>query len=190
MFETYVELVVAHPLASAFVQFALLGTLGEALSGMLRARARRWPFGAAKTLLKALGWGLLGIYVKYMFTTATAGVEAMAAHGYLPTGLASRDGGWLLANAFAVSVVLNVLLGPSLMILHRLGDIAIDRWLDGRSPGFAGLDRSLRTLLWLWIPLHTVTFCMPRDLRIGVAALLSLVLGVVMGVCSRPAPAR
>ena len=29
MYESYVELVVAHPLWSAFVQFALLGTLGE-----------------------------------------------------------------------------------------------------------------------------------------------------------------
>ncbi|MBM4060149.1 MAG: hypothetical protein FJ265_03495 [Planctomycetes bacterium] len=190
MFEAYVELSVAHPLWLAFVQFLLLGTLGEALSRMLRARSGRWPFRGRRLLLKALGWGLLGVYVKCMFTTAVAGVDAMVAQGYLPAAVASREGGWLVVNALAVSVVLNVLVGPSLMILHRLADHTIDRWLGGRSPGFAGLGASLATLLWLWIPLHTFTFCMPRDLRIGIAALWSLVLGVVMGACTRKAGER
>jgi hypothetical protein len=187
MFQSYVELSAAHPLLMAFVQFALLGTAGEVLARRLRGGGG-FPFSAGKTLCKVLGWGLLGIYIKYMFTAATAAVEAMTSHGYLPAALGSREGLALVGNALLLSVVLNVMFGPSMMILHRLADNAIDKALDGRSAGWEGLDKSLATLLWIWIPLHTVTFCMPRDVRIGIAALLSLVLGLVMGAFARRGP--
>lgn len=189
MYPSYVALTVNHPLLMAFVQFALLGTAGEVLSRRMRDPQAGFPFTGAKTLLKVLGWGLLGIYIKFMFTCATAGVGEMTSHGYLPAFLGSREGWRLVTNALTISVVLNVFLGPSMMILHRVMDNAMDRWLDGRHPGWEGMDRSLRTLLWLWIPLHTVTFCMPRDVRIGIAALLSMVLGLVMGAFARKAAA-
>lgn len=186
MFETYLQLSADHALALAFVQFAILGTLGEVLSLSIRQGRARFPFTPAKALLKILGWGLLGVYIKYMFSTAGAGLEAMVAHGYLPAFVGNREGTWnLLVNALALSTVLNVFLGPSMMILHRVMDNAMDRLLDGRDPGWQGLDRSIRTLIWLWIPLHTFTFTQARDVRIGIAAVLSLVLGVVMGAFGR-----
>jgi hypothetical protein len=186
MLHTYLELTAAHPLLAAFVQFALLGTLGEVLSRMLRARRRGFPFGPLRTLLKVCGWGLLGIYIKFMFTVAVAGLEAVAGHGYPPAALAAREGAGLWSNALALSVVLNVMLGPSMMSLHRLLDNAIDRALDGRSAGWQGLAGSIGTLVWIWIPLHTITFCTPSEVRIGIAAVLSLVLGLVMGAFARP----
>lgn len=185
MLQTYIELSIAHPLLAAGLQFALLGTLGEGLSRALRARRWTWPFGLAKTLAKLFGWGLLGIYIKFMFTLATAGVEAMVSHGFLPAAAGSREGLALVLNAFTLSVVLNVFCGPSMILLHRLMDNAMDRGLDRRPAGWEGLASSLATLLWLWVPLHTITFCLPRDVRIGVAALLSLVLGVVLGALAR-----
>lgn len=189
MWQAYLRVSTEHAFAAAFVQFLLLGTLGEVLSTMLRTGQRRYPFSFAKTALKALGWGLLGIYIKVIFASATAGVANLATHGYLPKSvLAPRGVGEVVLAAFVVSVLLNVALGPSMMILHRLTDNAIDRLLEGRSPGYAGLDRSLKTLLWLWIPLHTFTFTQARELRIGIAALLSLVLGLVLGWFNRPAP--
>ena len=190
MWQTYLKVTSEHAFAAAFLQFLLLGTLGEVLSTMLREGQRRYPFSTAKTALKAVGWGLLGLYIKVMFLTATAGVTSLVAHGYLPKSvLAPKTTGEVVLAAFVVSVLLNVLLGPSMMIVHRLTDNAIDRILDGQSHGFSGLGRSLETLLWLWIPLHTFTFTQARELRIGIAAVLSLLLGLVLGWFNRQATA-
>jgi len=187
MWDTYVNLTVAHPLPMAFVQFVLLGTLGEVASMMLRTGQRRYPFSARKTALKALTWGLLGLYIKLMFLTATAGVTAMAGHDLLPRELAAPASfGARLAAAFAAATLMNVMFGPSMMLLHRLADNGIDRLLGERPIGWAGLDKSMATLIWLWIPLQTFNFMQPQELRMGIAAFFSLLLGVIMGFFSRP----
>jgi hypothetical protein len=80
---------------------------------------------------------------------------------------------------------MNLMLGPSMVILHRLIDNAIDRTLRQPPLGWVGLAKGLQTLLWLWIPLHTLTFLQPAEVRIGMAAALSLVLGVVLGLAAK-----
>jgi len=185
MWQAYLDANIHHAFLAAFVQFMVLGTLGEIISLMVRTRRAALPFGPTKLALKALGWGLLGVYIKVMFAVATAGVDALVAHGDLPAAFGEARS---LANAFAVSTVLNLLIGPSMVLLHRLIDNGIDRAL-GVPPSWAGLRRSLETLVWMWIPLHTFTFTQARELRIGIAALLSLLLGLVLGaLAGRPAP--
>ena len=186
MWQAYLDANTHHAFLAAFAQFLVLGTLGEAVSLMVRARRWHAPFGPAKLALKALGWGLLGVYIKVMFLVATAGVEALVAHGDLPAAFGESGS---LASAFATSTVLNLLIGPSMILLHRLIDNAIDRLLGHGPATWDGLRRSLLTLVWLWIPLHTFTFTQARELRIGIADLLSLLLGLVLGaLAGRPAP--
>lgn len=182
MWESYVRLVSEHAFLAAFVQFLVLGTLGEVVSAIIRSGTRRYPFSPAKTALKALAWGALGLYIKVMFLVGAAGVARLVADGYLPpvVGDAGSTGG-LLLGGLAMSTLVNVMLGPSMMLLHRLTDNAIDRALGGQPLGWAGIGEALLTLLWLWIPLHTFTFTQPPALRVGIAAALSLLLGVVMG---------
>lgn len=182
MWAAYLLLVTEHPLAMAFAQFALFGTAGEVLSAKIRQRGAGFSLGIPKLALKALGWGLLGIYIKAMFVTAAAGVHALVLYGALPTETAEPG----LPAAVATSVLLNVMLGPSMVLLHRGLDNAIDRLLGHRPLGWAGIGKGLATLAWLWIPLHTLTFLQPKEVRIGVAALLSMVLGVVLGWSARP----
>lgn len=67
-----------------------------------------------------------------------------------------------------------------MMFFHRLEDNFILR----RS-GFAGLTKAWWTLLWFWIPAHTLTFSLPRDYQIGLAALWSIVLGLIMGLTKK-----
>ncbi|TNF37452.1 MAG: hypothetical protein EP329_03145 [Deltaproteobacteria bacterium] len=188
MWQAYLDANLHHAYLAAFVQFLVLGTVGEAVSIMVRARRPHMPFSPAKLALKALGWGVLGVYIKVMFLVATAGVGALVSHGDLPAAFGEARS---LPNAVAVSAVLNLLIGPSMILLHRLIDNAIDRALDAKPASWDGLRRSLWTLVWLWIPLHTFTFTQARELRIGIAALLSLLLGLVLGaLAGRPAPAR
>lgn len=189
--DTYVRLATEHPFLTAFVQFLVLGTLGEVLSSAVRTGVWRFPFSPAKAALKALGWGALGLYVKVMFLVGDAGVRGLVVHGDLPSLVLDRSSlAGLVLGALVTSTLVNVMLGPSMMLLHRLTDIGIDRLLGDSPVGWAGIGRALGTLLWLWIPLHTFTFTQPPALRVGIAAVLSLVLGLVMGwFARRAAPA-
>ncbi|MCM2266577.1 MAG: hypothetical protein NDI60_02245 [Elusimicrobiales bacterium] len=173
--ECYLALVKTHPILSAMAQFALLGTLGEVFSKWLAQRRVFSPFGTRGTLLRMAAWALLAVCIKYAFTGFVAFVEGLAGHGLLPQLGA-------FGRAFAVSLAMNLQFGPFLVIVHRLLDNAI----DGR-PNWANLDKSLLSLLWFWVPAHTVTFLLPPDFRIGLAALWSLALGLLLGFYSRPA---
>ena len=75
---------------------------------------------------------------------------------------------------------MNILFGPQMMTFHRVTDNLIMK-----TRGFGGLEKSFMTLLWFWIPAHTVTFLLPEDFRIGLEALWSVALGVLMGFFKR-----
>lgn len=169
----YLMTVKAHPIATAMAQFAVLGTLGEVLSKWLGAGRIFSPFGLRGTLLRALGWAALAVAIKYAFTGFVAFVEGLAGHGLLPQ-LGT------FGKAFAVSLSMNLQFGPFLVLTHRL----IDNAIDGR-PNWANLDKGFLSLLWFWVPAHTLTFMLPVDFRIGLAALWSLALGLILGWYNR-----
>lgn len=172
MIATYTDWVATHPLLSAMIQFAFLGTLGEILSFSLRQKKIAIPCTWWQVILKMLAWALLGVLIKLAFTGMKGFALALVEHGFLP--LSFKNGlGW----AFSVSVLTNLLFGPQMMAFHRLEDNLIMR-----QKGFTGIQRSWWTLLWFWIPAHTLTFLLPADLQIGLAALWSLVLGLIMGL--------
>jgi len=168
--ETYTTWVGENPFLSAFVQFAVLGTLGEMIPALFRSRSL--PCTKPELLGKVLAWGLLDLFVQVGFIMVKGGTHALQGAGVLPEVCASGIG-W----AFAVSVLTNTFFGPQLMVFHRLEDNLILRERNWR-----GLDRALWTLLWFWIPAHTLTFSLPRDYQIGLAALWSVVLGVILGM--------
>lgn len=169
----YLAAVQSHPILTAMAQFAVLGTLGEHLSKCLAAGRVYAPFGARGALLRALGWSALAVCIKYAFTGFLGFVDGLSAHGLLPQLGA-------FGRAFAVSLSMNLQFGPFLVIAHRL----IDNAIDGR-PNWANLDKGLLSLLWFWVPAHTVTFLLPPDFRIGLAALWSLALGLILGWYNR-----
>lgn len=164
----------AWPISSAMVQFAVLGTLGEAAAAWMRERRFFSPFTARVVLLKALGWSALAVCIKYAFAGFTAFVAGLSAKGLLPGELGP------FAFAFSVSLSMNLQFGPFLVITHRL----IDNGIDGRR-NWAGMDKALLSLLWFWVPAHTVTFMLPEDFRIGLAAVWSLALGIILGFYGR-----
>lgn len=189
MWDAYLSTVTGSPFLSAAVQFGVLGTIGEVLSTRIREGSWRSMLRPARLALKVLGWALLGVYIKWMFLTAGAGVKSLAEHGALPAVVAApQDALETFLAAFCTSTLMNVMLGPSMVIVHRLLDIGIDRVVGLAPAGWRGVDAALLTLLWLWIPLHTFTFTQATEVRIGIAALLSLVLGVVLGWTARRTP--
>lgn len=171
--EWYIELVTAHPILTAMAQFAVLGTFGDVVSKCIVARRLFMPFDLRTTALKMLEWALLAICIKYAFVGFNGFVDALVGHGLLPES-------GTIGRAFALSVLMNLQFGPFLVIAHRLLDNAI-----ARSANWANLDKGLLSLLWFWIPAHTVTFILPKPFQIGLAALWSVALGLILGFYNR-----
>jgi hypothetical protein len=171
----YVPWVTQNPLLSAAVQFAILGTIGEIISHCMQRHRLDLPGNWVQLTAKILGWAVLGVFVKYGFVGMKGFTRALVDHQLLPQFM---DGG--IGWAFAVSTVMNILFGPHVMFFHRLTDNLIMRRWD-----FRGMAGALRTLVWFWIPVHTITFLLPSEYQIGLAAAWSIVLGFIMGFSRR-----
>ncbi len=173
----YITWVTEQPMLSAAIQFGIFGTLGEVISHTLRTKKLGLPNSALEMLGKMLAWALLGIIIKYGFTMMKGAVLNLLEHGLLPA-FCAEGFGW----AFSVSVVTNVFFGPQMMYFHRVEDnLILRRW------SFAGIEKALKTLVWFWIPAHTVTFLLPVEYQIGLAAAWSIALGIILGLSVKPA---
>jgi hypothetical protein len=168
---SYIDWVTEWPLVSAAVQFAILGTLGEILSHSIRSKKVALPCSPAQLLGKIAAWALLGVIIKYGFAGMKGFTRALVDHRLLP-GFMGHGVGW----AFGVSLFTNLFFGPQMMFFHRLEDNLILR-----TRGFTGLTTAWWTLIWFWIPAHTVTFSLPRPYQIGLAAVWGVVLGLILG---------
>lgn len=165
----------AHPLAMAFLQFGMFSTFGELLSQRLATGS--WSF--RMVVLKALLWGLIGIWIALAFPFTASGVGGLVRGGMWPAAL----------MALSISVWANLLSGYGLtmMLTHRWASQMIDHgmmppWEIFRAPDFIGWIRVvLISLVVFWTPAHTITFLLPEVWRVLFAALLGVALGVILG---------
>lgn len=171
--ESYIAFVTAHPLVSAMIQFALLGTFGDVIAKWIIEKRIKAPFGLNTLLQKMLEWAFLAILIKYAFAGFNGFIDKLVADHMLP-----EMSGWV--RAFAISTSMNLQFGPFLVLMHRLLDNLI-----ARQSNWANIDKGFMSLLWFWIPAHTVTFSLPRPYQIGLAALWSVALGVILGFYNR-----
>jgi len=177
LWNTYVGFVKENPIASSAVQVALLGTLGELIGCKLRGRGFM-PFSPPQLALKVLVWAFLGVTFKYSFAGFFGFHEALVAKGLWPS---MGDG--TLWRALSVSTFTNLLFGPVMMLFHRW----TDNWIEKAPMNWSTLQSAWKTLLWFWIPAHTVTFSLPAHFQVGLAALWAVALGVILGLFARKA---
>jgi len=172
----YVILVTNHPILMAIVQFSILGTFGEIISKWIIKRRFYMPFTVAIFISKMITWAILGVCIKYAFTGMKGFVNELVKHNLLPQSFMNKG----IIRAFGLSFFANIQFGLFLVIFHRILDnlfLSIKNW--------KGLDNALLSLLWFWIPAHTITFSLPKEFQIGLAALWSIVLGVILGFYNR-----
>ena len=176
MTEIYIRWVTENPLLSAAIQFAILGTLGEVIAHLARRKGGPvLPCSLVELLAKVFAWALLGVIIKYGFAGMKGFTHALVDQDLLPAWCESGIG-W----AFTLSTLTNLFFGPQMMLFHRLEDNLILRRFD-----FQGLKTAWWTLLWFWIPAHTVTFSLDKPYQIGLAALWSVALGLILGLVRR-----
>lgn len=173
LLQAYVTAVKSYPIPMAMIQFAILGTLGEIVSKWLINKSFKYPFSFMISLWKMLEWAILAVGIKYAFQGFGGYTDRLIEHGYLPpmTGL---------AYAFTLSALMNLQFGVLLVLIHRVLDN-----LPLKTKNWKNLDKGLYSLLWFWIPAHTLTFMLAPDYRIGLAALWSVFLGLILGFFNR-----
>lgn len=174
------------PYISGFVKFSILATMGELLA--IRIKERRWirPKGF---IWKVIIWGVIGILITLMFTLFSNGVSGCIELGYLP-GRGSN-----ILFAFFTASLMNLTFGIVFMALHKVTDTYIElKFVDNitKPTGEQVLDRAdwktfvnftiIKTIPLFWIPAHTITFLLPSEYRIFVAALLSIALGAILSL--------
>ncbi|MDK2955834.1 MAG: hypothetical protein PWQ57_1330 [Desulfovibrionales bacterium] len=192
------------PYLASFVKFAVLATFGECLALRIKTGSYyRKGFGLAP---RVLAWGVLGVFVYIIFTIFAAGAWPL-----LETlGFTTPPEGFGLTAilvSFTISVTVNVLWAPVLMVLHKVSDNRIEntngsllRYLTSKLD-IAQLLREVdwnvmwgfvikKTIPLFWIPAHTITFLLPPYLRVLCAAVLSVVLGVILSLAAQTARRR
>ena len=170
---SYVELVKAYPMYSAMIQFAILGTFGDVLSKWMQKGKVYRPYKFDIIALKMLERAILAVTIKYAFVGFLGFVENLGAHHMLPE--LNRFG-----KAFSISVFMNIQFGIFLVIFHRFLDNLI-----AKQNNWKHIEKSLFSLVWFWIPAHTLTFMLDKPYQIGLAAVWSVVLGFILGYYNR-----
>ncbi len=185
-----------NPYLMGFTKTAILATMGELLVNRMRQGAYFAGIGMA---MKFIVWGLLGMVFVLMFPLFSAGVSDLQQAGLLPV---ISGTGWaaMLLTAFLTSLLINVVFAPSFMILHRITDTCIEL-TGGRLTSLRHIKVEtvithidwtyffrfvvFKTIPLFWIPAHTITFLLPPQFRVLMAAYLSIALGVILTIAKR-----
>lgn len=184
--EMFIGFTTAHAYIGGFLKFAILATMGELLA--IRLAKGDWvrPAGLG---YRAIIWGFLGIVIVLIFAVFAGGVTAALSKGMLPFG------GYALTFAFSVSLIMNCTFAPTMMAFHKLTDTYIDLKHANKGQKIK-LERVVKTVDWnrfvsfvvlktipfFWIPAHTITFMLPPEYRVLMAAALSLALGLILSI--------
>ena len=158
----------------AIIQFAILGTLGEHVAAWVINKRVFLPFKPVTVLWKMVVWAILAVCIKYAFAGNKGFVAELVDHSLL-SQLCGKSGNRIL-HAFTLSVMINFQFGIFLVLFHRVLDNLI-----AKVKNWQNLDKAIYSLIWFWIPAHTVTFSLPKVYQIGLAALWSVALGGILG---------
>lgn len=184
----FISLTTAHPYLMGFVKFGILATMGELLAIRITSGSWSIPKGI---LPKVFIWGLIGILITLIFQIFAVGVTGAMSNGYLPGGENK------LVFAFLVATIMNLTFAPTFMAFHRCTDTYIDllnenikniKLLNITSRidwnGFISFV-VMKTIPFFWIPAHTLTFLLPPEYRVIMAAFLSIALGVILSFAKK-----
>ena len=184
--EEFKNLTSHHPYLMGFVKVSLLATFGEYLKRRLTSGG--WSGDPIHIfLLRFVGWGIFGLWFTFVFPLFSFGVDACVKAGLWPQGPSV----WI---AFSKSLWINILgmFGWSMMLSHE--------WLNTcfakkRLVSLASFGKEIDTAIWFgfvpktvlffWLPAHTITFVLPGVWRILMAAALSVVLGFLLTVSKK-----
>lgn len=187
--EVFGKLSSEHPYIMGFIKFSLLATSGELVAAYIKNAKPTLP---AKIICRFLIWGVIGIWITFMMKIYSSAVASMTANGMLIGG----DNVFL--RALYTSVVMNSTFAPTFMALHKCSDTFLELKAAGKSTKLDSVIKEidwsrfcsftiLKTVPLFWIPAHTITFLLPSQYQVMMAAALSVALGIMLSISSRKA---
>ena len=181
-----------YPYLMGFIKTAILASMGELLVNRIKNGSY---FSEKGIVLKFFVWGFLGMIFVLIFKVFASGVVSAQQSGLLPLMEASFFSS--LLTALLISTIMNIFFAPTFMLLHRITDgyiflsegslvkmrhvklnDVIERINFKTFIGFV----VLKTIPLFWIPAHTITFMLPENYRVLMAAYLSIALGIILTV--------
>lgn len=174
--EWYIQAVTAHPILMAIAQFSILGTFGEVVSKWIVHKKVFMPFTLKMTLWKMVVWSILAVAIKFAFAGFKGYVQALVEHNLLPQAVSTNR----FLKAFSLSTFTNLQFGVFMVVFHRVLDNIVLK-----TKNWQGLDKGMLSMIWFWIPAHTITFMLPKVYQIGLAALWSVALGIILGLFNK-----
>ena len=187
----FLQLTDNYPYLLGFIKTAYLATMGE----MLVHRIRKGNYISTGIWLKAFVWGLFGIIFVFIFKIFSSGVVIAQEASLLP-----QFQGRIIDNiwtAFLISTLMNLFFAPTLMLLHRITDQYIEQSMGNikkmKHITLKHVTEQIdlhhfisfvvcKTIPFFWIPAHTITFLLPENYRILMAAYLSIALGIILTI--------
>ena len=187
--EVFKTLSATHPYLMGFAKFAVLATAGELLA--VRLAKKTWTL-PSYVWVRFLIWGVIGVWITYMMKIFGAGVDTLMTAGLLP----APENALLhtFIKAFFISATMNLSFGPTFMALHKCSDTFLDIRATGkRHISLANVIHKVdwekfasftlcKTVPLFWIPAHTVTFMLPSEYQVAMAAALSVALGIILNI--------
>jgi hypothetical protein len=185
----YLNANIQAPEILSFIKFAILATGGEIVAR--RMREKNYNLTTFGVLPKMIIWGILGVFVYWAFGIFSNGVPKVFPFLTEITSPVLRA----ILTAFATSLLMNLIFSPVLMLTHHVTD-GIVTFNHGKFPFtkiimVESLNRINWTRMWkfvymktipfFWIPAHTITFLLPPEYRVLFAAVLSVILGLILG---------
>ena len=181
-----------HPYIMGFIKVSILATMGELLA--LRIVTNEWKK-TSGMLYRAVVWGLIGMTFVVIFDIFFSGVTGAVAKHLLPGKPDSK-----LLIAFLTSSFMNLAFAPTFMAFHRVTDTFIDMG-EGKLSKISKIKLEdvvgkidwkgfisfvvCKTIPFFWIPAHTITFMLPPEYRVLMAAFLSIALGGILAFAKK-----
>lgn len=183
----------SYPYLLGFLKTSVLASMGEILVGRIKYKAYTIN---RQTVLKFIVWGFLGMSFVLVFPLFNEGVKALQGKSLLPS-IASQTFLSKFVTALLTSTLMNLIFAPTFMILHRFTDFYIDKSVGTicqmKQISLSSVVESInwkfffgfvvfKTIPLFWIPAHTITFLLPEEYRVLVAAYLSIALGIILSL--------
>ena len=177
-----------HPYLMGFAKFAILATAGELIA--VRLAKGEWAL-PALIVPRFIIWGFIGVWITFMMAVYRTAVM----NGVLP--VFGGDFVQRLLRAFYISVIMNTSFGPTFMAVHKCSDSYLELRASGnKSPKLSEVIGAVdwtkfvsftlfKTVPLFWIPAHTLTFLLPTEYQVMMAASLSVALGIILNLGKR-----
>ena len=181
-----------YPYLMGFIKTAILASMGELLVNRIKNGSY---FSEKGIVLKFFVWGFLGMIFVLIFKVFASGVVSAQQSGLLPLMEASFVSS--LLTALLISTIMNIFFAPTFMLLHRVTDgyifLSEGNLIKMRHVKLNDVIERinfkifisfvvLKTIPLFWIPAHTITFMLPENYRVLMAAYLSIALGIILTV--------